>query len=47
MLLSVWESGPSEVTDMIVGTIREKDTVIVKDDRVFVIVFSNVKFFLS
>ena len=40
------ESGPSEVTDMTVGTIREKDTAITKDDRVFVIVLSNVTFFL-
>lgn len=45
--LSVWESGPLEVTDMIIGTIREKDTAIIKDDRVFVIVLSNVSFFLS
>jgi hypothetical protein len=44
--LSVWELGPVEVTDMIVGIIREKDTAIIKDDRVFVIVFSNVTFFL-
>jgi hypothetical protein len=45
--LSVWESGPLEVTDMTVGTIREKDTAIIKDERVFVIVLSNVTFFLS
>jgi hypothetical protein len=45
--LSIWESGPSEVTDMTVGTIREKDTAIIKDDRVFVIALSNMTFFLS
>ena len=47
MSRSIRESGPSEVTDIIVGTIREKDTAIIKDDRVFVIVLSNMTFFLS
>jgi len=46
----VRESGDSDrgdVTDMIVGTIREIDTAIIKDDMVLVRVLSNTSFFLS
>ena len=45
--LSIWDSGPSVVTTMTVGTIKQKDTAIIRDDRVFVIVLSKGTLSLS
>jgi hypothetical protein len=49
MSFSVWEGRVSwaAVIEVIVGTIRAKDTAIIKDEMVFVRVLLNTSSFLS